>query len=93
MKSSSSRSWRTNGRRALLLLLAGVLGCTPTAGKSAYRVLLPRLKADPVSLACVINAMPATCVLLEQEDYRSLVRELKSACLALGQTAKDCQAE
>ena len=77
----------------LLAALTVGAGCSLGAGRSPYQVVLPVLKAEPAPLACLVNAVPATCVILEQGDYRSLVRELKAACLALGGSPEDCQTE
>lgn len=35
--------------------------------------------------------MPRTCVVVVLEDWRTLVRELKAACLALDGTDQACQ--
>jgi len=34
---------------------------------------------------------PRECIALLKADYEKIVRELKAACLAFGQTPKECQ--
>lgn len=47
----------------------------------------------PVIIACRHDGQPTTCVVMLKEDHENLVRQLKGACLALGQSRKECLAE
>ena len=84
----------SNGRRLLLPLLTAVLvsACaTPLTG-SSYKVLVPKLATRPLAVPCSDNTGRHTCVVLLQDDYAAIVRELKAACLANRQSAAECQA-
>jgi len=91
MAYSGWRSRRTSGRRALLLsLVAGLsFGCNQTLGPSPYQVQIPILRATPTEYD--VGSVRYSC--LRNDDLTALIRELKAACLALGQTPRDCQAE
>lgn len=74
----------------LLIILSG---CAAWLPRGAYQVKIPTLAAPPRAYACQLNDQPATCVSVTQRDWRALVIELKSACLALGGSREDCQTE
>ncbi len=82
------------GKRLLwLVLMAGLLSACGTAPcKSPYQVTVPTLQAAPVPLECLQGIRATNCLLLLEEDWRRVVREMKAACLAVGGEAKDCQA-
>jgi hypothetical protein len=52
-------------------------------------VEMPVLKAKPADY--VVNGVTYRAVRLD--DWNAVVRELKAACIALGQTEKECQAQ
>lgn len=90
-------NWRpglTSGSLGLMLTLMLLSGCrsTPQAAKSAYRVLIPVLTVAPRVIACEIAGHVERCVVLLQRDYTDLVIELKSACVAGGQSETECWA-
>lgn len=91
MGCSSWPSRRTSTRRALLVLLTvGLLsGCAQAGPLSGYRVTIPELDCEPL----YHEYRGLQLVTLCRNDYRRIVRELKAACLAEGQTPKECQAE
>src|SRR3990167_3887986 len=51
------------------------------------------LRAEPTEIPCIIAEGRATCVLVDRGDWQAVVRELKAACLANGQTPKECQTD
>lgn len=57
--------------------------------QSAYRVRLPILTAKPA----IVDQDGGRTVCLLFSDYAAIVRELKAACLALGGTREECQAD
>ena len=82
---------RRNGLRLLLLLaLVGAVsfGCATKAVTSSYRVVVPELALQPLEIPCGIHR----CVVVFKSDWERIVRELKGACLANGQTMQECQA-
>jgi len=90
MKPCGTLNWRMRicvGSTALLSLTS--YGCAPTPLPSPYRVNLPTLNAAPLVTPCRTDR-PTQCVVLTQDDYLALVRELKAACLALGGTPDAC---
>lgn len=81
-------------RRTVITLVALICGCAPAAPlRSVYQVQIPTLTAPPSASSCIVNGEPARCLLVYEEDWRALVIELKSACLALGGSLTDCQVE
>jgi hypothetical protein len=73
-------------------------GCVTGPGPSSYRVTIPVLEISPRIVDCTILTRDGTpsqrkCLTLLQTDYQGIVRELKAACLALGQTKAECQAD
>ncbi len=61
--------------------------CAPAPSPSTYRVIVPELYEAPVEVACGEHR----CIVLYKEDYKNIVRELKAACLANGQSKRECQ--
>jgi len=88
---SPSRWLRTSGRRGLLALLMGVglFGCTETLGQSPYRIQIPVLQERPTDYE--VGGVKYRALRLD--DWNALIRELKAACLSLGQSRQECQAE
>lgn len=85
-----------SGRCRLLALLAAALisGCAPKLPSSAttgYRVIIPPLAVQPVARECHVGDRWLPCVLILRDDYEALIRALKGACLALGQSDEECQ--
>ena len=92
----SSRWRHCAGRLAWPAILTGALssGCSLVGGNSAYQVQIPVLHAQPLSVPCVLESgEKAQCTALLESDYEAIVRELKTACLALRGTPTDCQTE
>lgn len=89
-------SRRSSGRWPLSLLLIAALAsacATPGTG-SRYQVQVPTLRVRPLVVPCETNQTGRTeCAVVLLEDYMILVREVKAACLANGQAAKECQTE
>ena len=80
----------------LLGILTAALSsaCATAHGNSAYRVTIPVLGAQPLTVPCVLEGGDqAKCITLLESDYRAIVRELKAACLALRGTPAECQTE
>ncbi len=75
------------------LMAALVSSCGLMRGPSTYRVQLPVLGAQPLTVPCEVGDHSDVCILVLKRDYETIVRELKAACLALGQTPAACQAE
>ncbi len=86
---------RWGGKRLLLLALtAGVLSsCAQAPCKSPYQVTIPTLQAAPVPLACLQGIQATNCLLVLEQDWKRVVRELKAACIAAGGSFEDCQAQ
>jgi len=89
---------RWSGKLGLLVSLAAVLisGCSQVVVKSSYRVNVPILTLEARTFQCGVDrggqiVLPQECVALLKRDYEAIVRELKAACLANGQTAEECQ--
>lgn len=79
-----------SGRLMQLVALTGVLvlGCVKEQVPShSYRVKIPVLTASPN----IINCKDGPCELWLSKDIQAIVRELKAACLAFGQTPEECQ--
>ena len=92
----------------MLCLIGGLLsGCAMARSPSSYKVTIPALEAAPVEIPCY-PAGPGLrrCVAIIQEsadsdrvyevitraDRQAIVRALKGACLANGQTEAECLA-
>ena len=94
------RSRRRNIGRVLwafpMLLLFGC-GTPPSAYQ--YRVQLPMLEVEPKVSPCDLKdqsgnvVQSRSCVTLLDDDYKKILVELKSACLAFGQTDQECRTE
>ena len=52
---------------------------------------MPLLQAPPIERPCRIDTGLTSCTILLTSDFEALVRELKSACLALGGDPAACQ--
>lgn len=91
MRSISWHWWRRNGRRRLLLVLmaAAISACSLVRGPSPYRVTIPTLRAAPAEYE--VGGIAYRCY--RKDDIIAVIRELKTACLALGGTAAECQTE
>ncbi len=70
-----------------------VAGCATSAGPSRFRVEIPVLQAPPIQGTCRLNGEPVDCVAVLKTDWENIVRALKAACLANGQSREDCLAE
>lgn len=85
--------WRRSaGWLSLLGSLVVVAGCAHGQGSSSFRVSIPTIVA-PRTIACLVSGQPAECVLLLKHDHEEIVRQLKGACLALGQSREECHAD
>lgn len=92
------RSRRRNIGRVLwafpMLLLFGC-GTPPSAYQ--YKVQLPMLEVEPKISPCDLKdqagnvVQSRSCVTLLDDDYKKILVELKSACLAFGQTDQECR--
>jgi len=67
-----------------------ICGCTTAPGPSLYRVEIPELHAHPTDYQTA-EGVWVRCYL--RDDAVAIVTELKAACLALGGTPAQCQAE
>lgn len=92
-------SKRRNGRRGLLgILLLTLCACSVQAPAYRYKVEIPLMTVEPIYHKCDIRddatgaKEPTECVTLVRSDYRQIVINLKSACLASGQSSEVCQA-
>ncbi len=85
--------WRWGGWLSLLWLLIMAQACATGAGKSPFQVSVPTLQAPVIPVACRLNGQPAECAILLKTDLEAIVRNLKAACLANGQSAKECLTE
>lgn len=77
----------------LLVASAAISGCAAGRLPWSYRVRIPELRAAPIEVNCLLGGQPAECVLVLKPDWEDVVLELKAACLAVGGTPKECQAE
>lgn len=86
---------RSGGRLALLISLMGALlsGCATRATALKYTIQIPLLGAAPDTVSCRDRRGITKCIVMREDDYRALVRELKAACLANGQSKAECQTE
>jgi len=92
------RSKRRNGKRArLAILLLIVSGCSVQGPAYRYKIEMPMMTVSPIYHNCDIRddatgkKEPTECVTLVRSDYRQIVINLKSACLASGQSNEVCQ--
>ena len=76
----------------------GVLisACGTTPVRSTYSVFVPKLKAAPIYQDCQFTAkdgtvLTETCARILRSDLDLIIRELKGACIANGQTEEECQ--
>jgi hypothetical protein len=85
---------RWSGRLTLFVITLGLIsGCATVPGKSKYTVSMPTLSAHPREVPCKLNDEAITCLVVVEEDWNAIVRELKAACIANGQTPKECFAQ
>lgn len=78
----------------LAALTVGLISaCSPVAGRSPFPVALPTLQALPLEGRCPNDPDNRQCVLLLRDDWRSIVRYSKGACLAMGGSRVECQAD
>lgn len=73
------------------LLILG--GCASSRGAAPFRVEIPVLSAPPIQGNCRLNGEPVPCVAVLQSDWENVIRALKAACLANGQSKQECLAE
>lgn len=73
-------------------MLIAVAGCAHSQGPSPFRVSMPTI-VTPLTIACRLDGQPEECSILRRRDFEDIVRQLKGACLALGQSKAECQAE
>lgn len=71
-----------------MILLAGISGCATAPKPSPYRVAVPILHAIPTDYQ-IEEGIWYRCY--RRDDALAIVRELKAACLAHGQTPEECQ--
>lgn len=92
------RSRPKSGGLALVLMLI-VSGCGTQAPVSRYQIHPLMLTVAPIYHECDIRddatgkKERSECVTMLRHDYRQLVLDLKTACLASGGTAQECQAD
>lgn len=85
-------------RVIIALLLLVISGCSQS-NVSNYRVSLPMLEVEPKISPCDLKdqagnvVQSRSCVTLLDDDYKKILVELKSACLAFGQTDQECRTE
>lgn len=73
------------------VLMAGLIfGCVRVPVNSAYRVQMPILDAKPERANCLFGGSELSCILLLEDDYKRIVRELKACCIATGGSDSDC---
>lgn len=75
------------------MALALTFGCSQAVGGSSYRVTIPILEVQPREVSCRINETADLCTVLLTRDLAKIARALKAACLALGGTPAECQAD
>lgn len=79
----------------MLLLFA----CATPPSPYQYRVQLPVLEVEPKVSPCDLKdqtgkvVQSRSCITLLDDDYKKILVELKAACLAVGQSAKECRTE
>lgn len=76
-----------------VVVWAASSGCSQGLRSFTYRVEIPTLRARPLEIGCHLGDHPETCVVVLRDDWLRVVRELKAACLALGGSREECQAE
>lgn len=91
----SRRQSIKRGLLAFPMLLLFACGTPPSPYQ--YRVQLPVLEVEPKVSPCDLKdqtgkvVQSRSCLTLLDDDYRKILVELKAACLAFGQTAKECR--
>jgi hypothetical protein len=80
-------------KRLLIVGLLLLAGCATDPCSSAYRVVIPVLDAAPLNIACYNGQVKTVCTVKLEQDDRKITRELKAACIAVGGSFKDCQAQ
>jgi hypothetical protein len=60
--------------------------------RPSYDMQIPKLQAQPILGECMASGERLPCVTLLLEDHETIIRELKAACLALGNTNGKCDA-
>jgi len=89
MNTSRLRSGVLGAGMLLCIISCGLLSqsCVPRRMQPSYLPEIPSHSYVPEFYDCGAT----TCVRMAAEDYYALVLELKAACLALGNSAEDCQ--
>lgn len=77
------------------ILVSSSPGCLSLHGRVPYKPQIPRLQVMPKVHECEIKtpegkALKEQCVTLLAKDLMAYVVELQSACVALGNSKKDC---
>lgn len=89
------------GGKRWLLAISILLSCSCAGQESnfGYRVTLPVLEVAPKVGPCKIQDHPdaqtvheGTCTTLLSSDYKNILVELVTACLATGGTETECRA-
>lgn len=77
----------------LMLRLAPItvllFACSPVPRSSPFQVTIPTLQSPPLEIPCQAPE-PTTCTVVLKSDWEAVIRELKTACLALGGTEERC---
>ena len=85
-------------RRLLAILICLSWSCAGPDSNSGYRVTLPILEVAPKQGPCQIQDPDALtfldgdCTAILTSDYKKILIELISACLALGGSEGECRA-
>jgi len=67
-------------------MVALLFSCALVQSPSGPPVPMPVLRAAPVETACLQGAEATTCITLRRDDWREILRVLKTYFLALGGT-------
>lgn len=78
---------------ACAVLLTILSGCASSKAPSPFRVEIPVLQAPPIQGNCLLNSQPVPCIAVIRSDWENVIRALKAACLANGQSREECSAE
>lgn len=77
-----------------IMSLCALCACSTVPTASSYKVTIPLLTVTPQVFECrLASGKTDVCIALLRSDFAALVRELKTACLVLGGSPADCQAE
>lgn len=82
----------------VLVLMLSLYGCGTKGPVSRYQIHPPMLTVAPIYHECDIRddatgkTERSECVTLLRSDYRQIILDLKTACLASGGTEQECQA-